>query len=149
MGVSSLPKIVTPTASRLRFEPRSSASKSSTLTTRLPSHPYCLNLSILQKTVCVQLPTSAVNVTLLALVTERRAAAPLLLSAVQQSINTSCPPGTQQQTRNSSVRRANDETDRQTDGQTDRRTPDRYIDLAPHTMQAVSEIRLQHINRVK
>jgi len=60
-------------------------------------------------------------VTLLALVTERRAAAPLLLSAVQQSINTSCLPGAQQQTRNSSVRRANDETDRQRERQTDSR----------------------------
>ena len=110
MGVSSLPKTVTRQHRGCYLNPGLLR-----LTTRLPSHPYCLNLSILQKTVCVQLPTSAVNVTLLALVTERRAAAPLLLSAVQQSINTSCPPGTQQQTRNSSVRRANDETDRQTD----------------------------------
>jgi len=40
MGVSSLPKTVRyPTASRLRSEPGPSAPESSTLTTRLPSHP--------------------------------------------------------------------------------------------------------------
>ena len=36
MSVRSLPK----TASRLRFEPRPSAPESSTLSTRLPIHPY-------------------------------------------------------------------------------------------------------------
>jgi len=39
MGVSSLPKTVT-RQSRLRFEPRPSAPESSTLTARLPSHPW-------------------------------------------------------------------------------------------------------------
>ena len=39
MGVNSLPKTVTLTASRLRYEPRPSAPESSTLTTRLPSQP--------------------------------------------------------------------------------------------------------------
>ena len=55
------------------------------------------------KQVCVQLPTCAINTTLPAFATERRAAAPLVLSAgacctVQQSINVSCLPGAQQQT---------------------------------------------------
>jgi len=53
-----------------------------------------------------------------------RAAAQLLLSAgppaVQQSIDISWPPGPQQQTRSSGVRRP-DGTDRQTDGRTDGR----------------------------
>jgi len=39
--------------------------------------------------VCVQLPTSAVNVTLLAFAAERRAAAPLLLSAGHADRSTS------------------------------------------------------------
>jgi len=40
-------------------------------------------------------------VTLPAFAAERRVAAPLLLSTGQQSIDISCPPGAQQQTRNS------------------------------------------------
>jgi len=54
----------------------------------------------------VQLPTSAVNVTLPAFAAERRVATPLLLSAgaccrraAQQSIDISCRPGAQQQIR--------------------------------------------------
>jgi len=62
------------------------------------------------KQVYIQLTPSANNVTLLAV-------------DVQQSIDISCPPGPQQQTRRSGVRRPNDGTDGQTDG----RTPDRYI----------------------
>ena len=64
--------------------------------------------------VCVQLRKSADNVTLAA---GRRAAAPLLLSAgrAAKSIDISWPPGTQQQTRRSGVRRPNDGTDGQTD----------------------------------
>ena len=46
---------------------------------------------------------------------------------LKQSIDISCPPGPQQQTCSSGVRRANG-----TDGQTDRRTPYRSIDSAPH-----------------
>jgi len=65
-------------------------------------------------------------VTLPAFGSARRAAAPLLLiagpPAVQQSIDISCSPGLQQQTRRSDVRRPNDGTDRQTGGQTDGRT---------------------------
>jgi len=76
--------------------------------------------------VCVQLPTSVVNVALPAFAAERRDTAPLLLSAGQQLIDISCLPGDQQQTRSSGVQRANDGTD----GQTDRRTPDRCIDPA-------------------
>jgi len=50
----------------------------------------------------------------------RRAAAQLLLSAVQQSIDIDicCKPGPQQQNRRTLLQRA-DKTDRQTDGQTD------------------------------
>jgi len=57
--------------------------------------------------------SSAIYVALVAFAAERRAAAPLLLSAgaVQKSIDISCPPGTQQQTRTNGVRRANDGTD--------------------------------------
>jgi len=40
-------------------------------------------------------------VTLPAFAAKRRVAAPLLLSTGQQSIDISCPPGAQQQTRNS------------------------------------------------
>jgi len=60
-----------------------------------------------------------------------RAAARLLLNAcapaVQQSNDVFCPPGPQQQTRNSSVRWP--------DG-TDGRTLDRCIDPAPHAARA-------------
>ena len=66
--------------------------------------------------VAVKLPTSAVNVTLLAFA----AAAPV----VQQSDDISRPPGPQQQTRC-------------TLGQTDRRIPYRYIVPARHTIRAV------------
>ena len=64
------------------------------------------------KKVCVQLPTSADNVTLLA----------LLLNAVLQctrrpplSIDISCPPGPQQQTRRTLLQRSTDGTNRWTD----------------------------------
>jgi len=59
--------------------------------------------------------TSADDVALSALAAARRVAAPLL----QQSIDTSWPPGPQQQTRRSGVRRpVTGQTDRQTDGRT-------------------------------
>jgi len=64
--------------------------------------------------VCVQLRTSAVNVTLLAF-----AAVALLLPRARRpalSIDVSCRHGAQQQTRRSGARRANDGTDTQTDG---------------------------------
>ena len=48
-----------------------------------------------------------------------------LLRAMQQSIDISCPPGAQQQTRTSGVQPANSGTDRQTDRQTDGRTDGR------------------------
>jgi len=51
----------------------------------------------------------------------------------------SCRRGAQQQTRRAPLLLSNDETDRQTDG----RTPDRYIDPAPHAMRAVSEVLLR------
>jgi len=68
----------------------------------------------------VQLPTSADNVALPAFAAARRAAAPLLLTAgplaVQQSTNISRPPGPQQQTLSSGVRRPGGQTDGRTDG---------------------------------
>jgi len=64
------------------------------------------------KHVRVQLPTSADNVTLLAVAAE----AP----AVQQSTDISClPPGAQQQTRRTLLQRSIDGTDRLTDRRTD------------------------------
>ena len=58
---------------------------------------------------CVQLPTSADNVTLLAFAAERR-------PCVQQSIDITSPPGPQQQTRGGGVR-WDGRTDRHTDAQ--------------------------------
>jgi len=68
-----------------------------------------------QASVCVQLPTSAVNASLLAFVAERRAAALLLLGVRQLplSIDIPCSHGAQQQTRRTPPRlRLNDGTDR-------------------------------------
>ena len=59
-------------------------------------------------------PTSAHNLALSAFAAARRAAARLLLSAGQQSIDISCSPGPQQQTRGSGERQVNG-TDRRTD----------------------------------
>ena len=85
---------------------------------------------LLLKHVCVQLPASAAGVTLPAVA----AAAPLLLSAgMQQTVDISCPPGAQQLTCSSGVRRVNDGTDRQTDG----RTVDRSVDPSARTMRAL------------
>ena len=77
--------------------------------------------------VCVELPTSADNVTLPAFAGKRRAAAPLLLGARRPplSIDICCPHGAQQQTRRTPRLRSNNGTDG--------RTLDRFIDLAPHT----------------
>ena len=76
-----------------------------------------------EQRVCLQLPTSADNVTLVAFAAERRAAAQLLLLLDARrpplSIDISCQHGAQQQTRRTSRLRANG---------TDRRTPYRYID---------------------
>ena len=72
------------------------------------------------KQIFVQLPTSANNMALPAF-----AAAAAGSPAAQQSIDIFWPPGPQQQTRNSGVRRA-DGTHRQTGG----RTPYRDIDAA-------------------
>jgi len=74
-----------------------------------------------KKQVRVQLPTSAVNVTLLAFAAEHRAAALLLLGARRSplSIDISCPHGAQQQTCH--MLWSTDDTDTQTDGRTDAR----------------------------
>ena len=86
------------------------------------------------------------NVAFAAFAAARHAAAWLLLtadlSAVQQSIDISWPPGPQQQTRSSRVRRP-DWTDGQRDGRTDGRTPDSCISPALHTMRAVQKRRSQ------
>jgi len=63
-----------------------------------------------------QLPTPAVSVALPAFAAEYRAAAPLLLSAVQQSTDISCRPGAQQQARSSGVRVMGHTDEGQTDG---------------------------------
>ena len=89
------------------------------------------------KPVCVQLPTSAVNVALPVFV----AAVP----AVQQSIDISYQSGLQQQTRCTLLQRANG-TDERTDRQTDGRTPYRYIDPAPHTMREVPTRNVAYIS---
>jgi len=93
-----------------------------------------------KKQVRVQLPTSAVNVTLLAFAAEHRAAALLLLGARRSplSIDISCPHGAQQQTCH--MLWSTDDTDTQTNRRMDGRTLDRYIDPALHTMRPVSRI---------
>jgi len=64
-------------------------------------------------------------VTLPAFAAERRAAAPLLLGARQQSVDISCPPGAQRQTGcRTLLQRSIDGTDRLTD-------------TLPHTMPAM------------
>jgi len=96
---------------------------------------------ITQKQVRAQLPTSAVNVTLLAFAAERRAAAPLLVGvrrlprpAPPLSIDISGLHDAQQQSHRTPRLRSDFGTDRQTDG----RTHDRFIDPAQHTTRAVS-----------
>jgi len=60
---------------------------------------------------------SAINVILRAFAAERRAVAPLLLSASRAAIDRSmCQASAQQQTHSSGVRRANDGINGQTDG---------------------------------
>jgi len=54
----------------------------------------CADKHSITTQVCCELPTSADNVTLLAFAAERRAAAPLLLSAGSEAIDISCLPGT-------------------------------------------------------
>ena len=54
--------------------------------------------------------------------------------AVQQSIDISCPPGAQQQTRRTLLQRSINETVRRTD----RRTPNRYPDTAAYSAISVS-----------
>ena len=52
MGVNSLPKTVTRQRRDCDLNPGSSEPESSTLTTRLPSHPYANALYILSSCVC-------------------------------------------------------------------------------------------------
>jgi len=67
--VDSLPKTVTQQRRGCDLNLGPTAPESSTLTTRLPSH---LMMITVHKQVGVQLPTSADNVTLLAVAAERR-----------------------------------------------------------------------------
>jgi len=67
------------------LNPGPSAPESSTLTTRLPSHP--VNKHRHMKQVCVQLLESAVNVTRLAFAAERRAVDRYLLLARRSAAN--------------------------------------------------------------
>ena len=89
-----------------------------------------VNKDNIQTSLCSASYVSCINVTLLAFAADRRAAAPLLLSADRAAINRYLLPA--------GVRRTNvgtdEQTDERTDRQTDRRTPDRYIDPAQHTM---------------
>ena len=80
----------------------------------------------LKQQVCVEPRPSAVNMTLPAYATERRAAAQLLLAArrTPSSIDISCPRRAQQQTRRTLL--SIDGTDRRTDRQTDRQTDGRW-----------------------
>ena len=64
------------------------------------SSPYKNSNWLRMQQICVWLPASANNVTLLAFAAERRAAAPL-------SIDISCPPSQQQQTRRTLLQRSN------------------------------------------
>jgi len=85
------------------------------------------------KQVCIQPATAAVNVTLSALA----AAAPLLLLGARRpplSIDISHTRDARQQIRRTPLLLSVDGTDRQTDG----RTPDRYIDPAPHATRTLS-----------
>ena len=79
---------------------------------------------------------------LAAFAAERRAAAPGCGAAAARrpalSIDIFCAYGAQQQTHRTPLLRSI-VWDRLTDGQTDGRTPDRFIDPAPHTMRTVSK----------
>ena len=134
MGVNSLPN------GDCDLNPGPSAPESSTLTTRLPSHP--VNKHRHMKQVCVQLPESAVNVTRLAFAAERRAAAPLCLGARgDRRCRSISPARTALSSKPAACRgcgRVTGQTDRQADGQADGRTLDRFIDAAPYAMPAVS-----------
>ena len=71
------------------------------------------------KQVCIQPPTSADNVTLLAFAAERRAAAPPCARRPPLPIEICCRPGSQQQTRRSAAACDGQQTgQRQTDGRT-------------------------------
>jgi len=107
------------------LNPSPSAPGSSTLTTRLPSHPYrglTTNRSV------SSVVKSAVNMTLPAFAAAGRRRSPL-------TIDISCSRGAQQQTRRTPQWLLNDGTHRRTG----RRTLDRYIDPAPHTMRTESK----------
>jgi len=59
MGVNSLPKTVTRQRRDCDLNPCSSEPESSTLTTRLPSHPitkYKLEMQVLEREVCLDNP---------------------------------------------------------------------------------------------
>jgi len=108
-------------------------------------HPFSLHLShtghvgylmITNKSV-FSLLNSAVNMALPAFAAEHRAAARWAPGVCRCQSISPASTGAQQQTRRTPLLRSNDGTNRRTDGETDGRTPDRYIDPAPHTVRAV------------
>ena len=104
--------------------------------------------------VCVQPSTAAVNVTLPALLLTAMLWCAVLLGAggcctarllqapvsVQQSIDVSCPPGPQQQTRRMLLQRSIAGTDRRAYGRRDRQTDGHrtVTQTLPHTMRTAS-----------
>jgi len=80
--------------------------------------------SSIQWQVCVQPPTPADNVTLLAFAVERRAAV-CRAAAGPRLIDISCPPANPQQQRRAAARKGR--TDRRTDSRTDGRTDARQL----------------------
>ena len=107
MGVKSLPKTVTRQHRHCDFNPDRSAPESSTLTTRLPSHP-----------------TTITNTNLRG----RRSSSDHSINAARSLLRSDAAG--RYGSKGGCYRR-----DRQTDG----RTPNRYIESAPHTMRAASK----------
>ena len=95
---------------------------------------------ICQTSLCSAVYVSWQRGPLLASAAVCHAVAQLLLSAERPplSIDISCLHGTRQQTRRSTMRQANDGTDRQTERQTDARQFHRPSSASPHTMWSVS-----------
>ena len=87
------------------------------------------------KQLCVQLPTSADNVALLAFAAARRAATWLRLAAGHAAIDRYLLVAGHTAANPPQRRATNQMLERWTNGRTYRRTPDRYIDPVQHTGQ--------------
>ena len=99
---------------------------------------YHYNANNLIKQVCVQLPTSADNTTLLAFAADRHVAvAPLLLGGRRCRLYAGHTADT---------RRAAAAVDRWTDIQSDGRRPYRYIDPAAYYASCVNNITYLHLD---